>query len=448
MAKIIFLDTNIFLHYRDFDQIDWPKVLQTDAVTIVIPPVTIRELNKHKDSHSKARVRNRAGTTLKKLDTLFDSNSRKQLTDCLEILLEDRDPQIISFTEHQLNREIQDDNLIASIIMYRDENPKSEIILVTADGGLHLSGKAKRLGLLPTKLPDEFKLPEEPDPEQKRIKELEQELRELKSKTPQLSLIFDNKEQHAEFILPPPVELTKTMIDTHINDLQKRHPKKELPRTDKQQGPYSLLEALASDALKFYTVPVEDIAKYNAELDEYYQAYALHLQKEVNSQNLTRRTIELKTWLANDGNTPAEDIDIFMNFPSGLIVRRNLPQPPIPPEPPSPPKPPTEIWALPQAITGGAFPHTFPDISSARYLPANVSTPAITYTPSPEVHIHIGKSKHNLPESLDALFVTLGSFDEARPFHIDYRILDANTPMPTLGQLHIIIKKENQGATP
>jgi hypothetical protein len=450
MPKIVFLDTNIYLHYRDFDQIDWPTVLGTDAVTIIIPPITLRELNKHKDSNTiNPRIRKRAGATLKKLAELFETSSQAQLRANTTVRHEANDP--IDFKSHNLNPEIQDDHLIASTIMCRDEMHGTEIILVTADSGLILLGKARLHEITTTKLPNEFKLPEEPDPEQKHINELEQENRELKSKIPKLSLTFDNdsNEQHAKFTVPyPPIELTEAQVTSEVDSLQKSYPKMPLPQTHKQQSELSLLNELYSEYSKFFSASPEDISRYNAELDEFYKKYAAHLQRVVNYQNMTRRTIELKTWLANHGNAPAEDIDIFMNFPSGLIVRRNLPQSPIPPEPPPPPKPSVEILALPQAITGGAFPHTFPDISSARYLPANVSTPAITYTPSPEVHIHIGKSKHNLPESLDALFVTLGSFDEARPFHIDYRILDANTPMPTLGRLHIIIRKENQGATP
>jgi predicted ribonuclease YlaK len=137
MPKIVFLDTNIYLHYQDIDQIDWLKVVQADAVIIVVPPITIRELNKHKDSHSMARVRKRAGAILKKLSELFGSSLQAQLKSCVAIHLEDS-YSLIDFGAHHLSREIQDDNLIASIIMYRNEMPDTEIILATTDAGLTL----------------------------------------------------------------------------------------------------------------------------------------------------------------------------------------------------------------------------------------------------------------------------------------------------------------------
>ncbi len=442
MPKIVFLDTNIYLHYRDFDQIDWLKVLNTDAVTIIIPPVTIRELNKHKDSTiSSPRIRKRAGVIFKKLAELFESSSQAQVKANITIRHEANDPDI--FKAHNLNSEIQDDHLIASIIMCRDEMPKAEIVLVTADTGLILLGKARKLGIVPIKLPDEYKLPDELDPDQERIRELERELRELKSKTPHLSLIFDNKEQHTQFILSHPLEWPEAAMKTELADLKQRYQKRELPITDEQQGTYSLLAMNTLNNL--YTTSVEDISKYNAELDEFYKEYAMYRQKEVDFQNLMRRKIELKIWLANEGNAPADDIDIFLTFPSWLIVRRddNLPRAPISPKPPSPPKTPMEtMFALPHEIIGGV-PHSFPDISYGRHPLANVSSPEITYTPDPKVRIRVKNIKHNLQEPLDTLHVILASFSDACSFHIDYKMLAANVSKPILGKLNIIIQKQS-----
>lgn len=47
--KAVFLDTNIFLHYQPFEQIPWPAVVKASQVLLVIPPIMVRELNKHMD---------------------------------------------------------------------------------------------------------------------------------------------------------------------------------------------------------------------------------------------------------------------------------------------------------------------------------------------------------------------------------------------------------------
>ena len=48
--KYLFLDTNVYLHYIDFEQIDWKKLIDSDF-TIVVPPIVIREIDKHKDNN-------------------------------------------------------------------------------------------------------------------------------------------------------------------------------------------------------------------------------------------------------------------------------------------------------------------------------------------------------------------------------------------------------------
>ena len=45
----IVLDTNIFIHFRDFDQIDWKSILNSkEDFLILIPPIIIDELDSHK----------------------------------------------------------------------------------------------------------------------------------------------------------------------------------------------------------------------------------------------------------------------------------------------------------------------------------------------------------------------------------------------------------------
>jgi predicted ribonuclease YlaK len=189
VPNFIFLDTNIFLHYQDFDRIDWLKILGIDAGKIVIPPVTVRELNKQKDTSSRKRIRNRAATTLRKLFDWFEENRIVSIAEGLDVVFEDRDP-LIDFERFQVSREVQDDHLIASALMYQKETADAVVTLVTSDAGLTLIAKANRLRINAKKLDDRFKLPLEPDPDQQRIKELEQELRALKLTQPRLSLTF------------------------------------------------------------------------------------------------------------------------------------------------------------------------------------------------------------------------------------------------------------------
>ena len=45
----IFLDTNLFLHFQDFEQINWNDIIGTnDTINIALAPTVIDELDKHK----------------------------------------------------------------------------------------------------------------------------------------------------------------------------------------------------------------------------------------------------------------------------------------------------------------------------------------------------------------------------------------------------------------
>lgn len=446
MQKILFLDANVYLHYQPFDQIDWLEVAQADTATIVVPPVTIRELNKNKDTHPIARIRKRADAALKVLSRLFDSVACAPLRAGVEIRLEDRDP-LVDFTLLQLNREVQDDHLIASILLCRDEEPDANIVLITADTGLTLVAKARRLGLATTRLPDSLKLPEEPDPDQVRIRKLEQELHELRSKCPQLSLVFEDGAQYAKFALPRPVELTQVAIEERIREIRKRYPKmQEQPRQEIQvHGAVdsiadlgASLEALKGLLLENTLLPA-DIAAYNTKLDEFYDVYAKYLVKAAISQNLGRRSLKVEIWLANDGTAPAEDIDIYMRFPGGFALGRRLPNPPEQPEPPSPPK--TPMQKMTESLAGIRVPYFGPYSPTPVVPPGNVSGPSIKRTHSYDVDYHVERIKHGLREPLDPLYVVFESFEGASSFQIEYRILAAELPHEIVGKLHIVVEK-------
>ncbi len=448
MQKIIFLDTNVYLHYQDFDQINWLEVTEADHVTVVVPPITIHELNKHKDLHPRPRVKKRAGDTLKKLFTLFSSASQAQFRNGIAIILEDREP-LIDFSAFLLSREVQDDNLIASIIMCKNETPGVEIVLVTSDHGLTLLGKARRHGITTIKLPDNLKLPEEPDPDQEKIRKLEQEIRELKRTMPQLSLIFEDSNQYATFILQPSNKLPCEKIEEELREIRKKYPKKteELKKIDKQQSTNSPLVELANSMSTslLSILSTADINGYNAELEKFYQDYAIYLQNKADFQSLKHTTVKLTIWLVNDGTAPAEDIDILLHFPDGfnLIDEKEFLQSPAPPTPPVLPetimeklgKFNTEMYGLSSYMIS---PPNIPNLQ-----PPNVSSPNIRRTTnSYGVEIEVRRLKHKFRVQFDPLYVVFESFNDANSFQVDYQILAANLPNEVSGKLHVVIQKD------
>lgn len=56
----VFIDTNVALHYRRMDEIDWRQLTGADKVVIVITPVFFRELDKQKVTNKSEKIRDRS----------------------------------------------------------------------------------------------------------------------------------------------------------------------------------------------------------------------------------------------------------------------------------------------------------------------------------------------------------------------------------------------------
>lgn len=448
MHKIIYLDTNIFLHYQPFNQIDWLEVVKAESATIVIPPITIRELNRHKDSHPRPQIKKRAGETIKRLSGFLDLGVTTKITEEVFVSFEDRDPTI-DFAAHQLNFNVQDDQLIASILVNRQEAPDEHIVLVTSDLGLALVTKAGRQGISTQKMPENLRIADEPDPNENKVKQLEQQIRELNARIPNLSLVYEDGEQHATIKLPYPLSIEQSNVEKTIDALKSRFPKrvkKEVKDlSDLAKNAVERASIMASVSV-MNMIPQEELERYNNEVEEYILAYRDFITGKLEFENQKRRTVRLDIALANDGTAPAEDIDIYLHFPDGfqLLEEGELPNPPEAPR--SPVEPMTEIEKMANSMNRGfQIPTSMlfnpPDFSPS--IPSNVSAPVIKRVRSYEVHVHVQKIKHNLQEFLDPLFVIFDEYDSAKSFTIDYRILAANIPHEVTGNLHIIIQRES-----
>ena len=451
MKLAVFLDTMIYLHYEPFDQIDWLYVLDADLIEIVVPPVTVRELNKNKELHTHRRVRGRAARVQKSLLAMFLDEQRAGVRDSVEMVLEDREPQV-DWEEYQLLSKVQDDNLIASILFYRRDNPRTETVLVTSDEGLALIGKARRLGIQCVTLADDLRLPAEPDPAQARIRDLESKIRQLMSRSPDLSLAFDNGDQHSEFELPTPLRLSEPDINSRLEDVRKRYPKmnadtgvtKELP-----MGGGEISVTIGGAMFRSWDViSPEQLSEYNSELDRFHDDYARFLERDGYHENVQRRTLNLRIYILNRGTAPAEDIDVFMHFPGGFELRsaEDLPGRPSPPRAPAKPKTMRERF-VEGATTSLDMPYIgryLPEVSLPDGSAPNVSAPQIRQTDSYEVNVQVARLKHGIREQLEPLLVVFESHEEARPFHIDYEMMVGNISETVRGRLDVIVRREGE----
>jgi PIN domain len=432
---IAFLDTNTFLHFPRLDQLDWLALLHSTGVRLIIAPVVIRELNRHKDSPTSLKTRERAAAVLRVLDEWSERAWPVFIRNGVELHFRVQDP-LIDFAKFNLSRDIADDHLIASILEYNIDADPGATRLVTADLGLKL--KAKSHGISVDQLPAGLRLPDELLPEEKKRRELESEVMRLRNRLPKVKLLFNTDGPQLRVQLPA---LNRPKLETpSAAEVRAKHPKMEVPRVKQPRSSEQLLASLNG-------IPAEDIEKYNEQLDLYYAAYAEYVVGIERVYALLANTARLDILAVNEGTCPAEGLDIFLHFPDGfaLVTESGLPKIPQKPNPPRKPETLAERMAsafqLP-SVFARAPSFNLPDTSR----PTNVSTPRIRRTKSYDVNVSIATLKHGFVESLEAFYVMFDSGARIGSFTIDYSIHASNLPDPSEGQLHVIINGPSTNA--
>ncbi|MCB8978778.1 MAG: hypothetical protein H6657_15270 [Ardenticatenaceae bacterium] len=333
--------------------------------------------------------------------------------------------------------------------MNKQESPTDNVVLVTSDFGLTLLAKASRLGIDTLQMPENYRIADKPDPNEIKVQQLEQKLQELNSRVPKPILTYEDGSQHSVFKLPQPIVLDQSEVEKTLAELKNKFPLRDTKdsKSDLEHADYSPERMAKFANAMMETVSQEEIERYNSEAENYIPAYENFLKRKVNFDNLKRRTISLEIVLANNGSSPAEDIDIYMHFPDGftIIEEDNLPNPPSPPT--SPVQPMTDMQKLANSLNNSSYMSRIPYLGSldgdlAIGPPANVSSPDIKQTNSYDVHIHVQKIKHNLQVSLDPLFIVFDSYESSNSFAIEYKILAANIPHEITGSVHVIIEKD------
>src|SRR2546425_2434696 len=106
-----FLDTDVLLHFTNFDQADWVTLLSAKKVYLVLPITVVRELNKHKDDGSKPGLQQRARDLLSKIAKLLvGANGPVRINEGVFLLAARKEPRI-EWSELELDENVQDDRI-------------------------------------------------------------------------------------------------------------------------------------------------------------------------------------------------------------------------------------------------------------------------------------------------------------------------------------------------
>jgi len=420
--KYIFIDSNILIHFKEFESIDWLEEISGTECTIVIAPIVIDELDRKKIGTDK--LSNRARKALIKIEALSEKmNSEIRSHVFIEIV--HKKPTKALFRKYDLNADEPDQRLIGTILQFKIDRKTDEVLLCTNDIGPRLRAKPYNIGSI--KLNEKYLIPHQISELEKKLKQLEDENRMLKNSIPVVSLHFEGNKKFLEFKRWDKKSVDEnSFIETSMKELKSKYPLLEIE--DMNQN----LNAIAQLAKSLGSPSEEQVKNYNSKLFEYFEEYKRWLKEFYKYKISKTLTFRIALFISNTGTKPAEDLDINLHFPDGFELYDNSSIPNIQsaPNPPFKPTSKLDFGKISVAAVGNSK-------SSHKDANFNFNRPIIKKTNSYDVNFPIATLKHGITESLEELLVVFANTDMVKNFKIDYKLNVANIPKVVEGKLNI-----------
>lgn len=430
----VFLDTMVYLHFERVDQIDFCHLLGTDSVTILVPRVTFKELDKHKANHNSAHLRNRARQILTFLESKIRSGEPVREGVHIEFL--PSMPQV-DLVQLDLNPAWNDDLLIASVVECSQNLQGVDTVLVTHDTGARMT--CRNLGVRTFELPDKYRLPPEVDEVEKEKRRLQRELQQLKNALPNITIGFAGSlAQSARFSVQPPEHVDESKVAAQLDQLMKEYPERSLAqeraKSDQSREPF----AKRSLEINWFSgaIEAEEFDRYNSDRLRYFEAFERYLRDKMEKDNRDRRSFRFRISISNSGTAPADDVDVKLHFPDGFLLysEGDFPSDPFEPRPPIAPR--NRVELLQSQLGQLEFPlrsMRLPDVGPRSSFQLRKSN-------SYDVSNHFPRIKHGFVEVFPELMLVFDHYHHAAPFHCTYEVNAANMPNAVSGKLNFVIE--------
>ncbi len=424
----------VFLHYQPLEKINFADILGLANHVVIIPLITLNELDQHKNTHQNAQIRERARN---RINALKRWNKEGQLSPSLSIEFLPQRP-MIDFHAYGLNTQWNDDQLIASIIQFKKDHPNERVVLLTQDTTLNL--RAPTFGIETIDIPDEYLLPQEDDPLVKENRKLQNELNRIKQTQPKLIVRLSDMNDDENYVsrkLQTPSSEPSPDKNKYLANLRESlsHPLRKDNFIKKQNAIEKACNAIDQ---QFSLIEENELTRYKDDLENYISKMSEYFDELELYKEQQCRTIALQFELRNTGTVPATDIDLMMHFPDGFDLYTEDDRPNEPQEPSKPLPPQTLMEKM-------ANLHL-----SSPYIPSIVNMPdfgppdpfSLRKTNSYELNYNMTNLKHGYLHNLKPLYLIFPSREGAKSFNCDYIITAANLPEPVNEQIHIIVEKE------
>lgn len=305
--KYLLLDTNIYLHFKDFEQIDWATIVNDKEFAIVVPYTVIKEIDKHKDG-PKSKIKNRAKTISSKFARYFlEDNYRGKVS---VVQIDDPDDDLMA--RHRLNRNVCDDVIIGSALAFEHW---ADIVVVSHDNTLLIKAKTFGLHFLP-QMPDEYLIAEEKTAEEKELEKCRSELMMLKNRQPKPSITFADGTTMLR-LKTPLIADVESELSKIMADIKCQHPHAHRPSsTAGRKNVFDIFDNFVGMQYAMYSD--EQLEEYNAELDKYYAHSERYERFKLEKRELEKQLQKLHFIVRNDGTAETGRLNVFLDFPESV----------------------------------------------------------------------------------------------------------------------------------
>lgn len=416
--KYLVLDTNVYLHFKHFEQIDWKSLLQ-DEVTICVPQRVLTEIDKHKDQ-SRGKIQKRAKAMSARFYEIFLTGATPQVP-----VVDMPNPPATAFDDPQYNKEISDDWIILTALHSAISN--ADIVIVGYDNDILLKAKQHGLGFF--KMPDTLLLAEEPSGEEKEIKRLTQQLAKYENRLPDPIVEFENETPLLTINKPQFIDV-KAELETYETELRSSHRYENV--SDKPVDDFTL----AMQPLLSLTHSTQgQKQEYNKALDEYFEKKLRLKEFQLGSLLMEQRFVKLDFWLSNVGTSALGNTMIFINFPPEVAVYSQQSKVTVRCEDPTEPilKNNLTVYnnSLMDIINGGHKTTEDIEIWDAR---KKLDQSEFKYQSS-----HLLHTMRQPLDGKDDLYIDIATCGN---FTIEWTVIDSELIELVKGQLHVVVKEK------
>lgn len=186
----LFLDTNVFLQCKELEEIDWRScdaLAEFEEIHLLVSLPVMNEIDKLKN-----RGNDRLGRRARKANSIIRD---LVLSDNPHRTVSPTDPTVtlaevtsIQATPGFLDYEIADNRILGSVDAYRSAHKDRDVRFLTHDTGPMATARNQRIPLVP--VPDDWLLDPEPSAAERRVAQLEAEVRRLEQSKPRFEIQF------------------------------------------------------------------------------------------------------------------------------------------------------------------------------------------------------------------------------------------------------------------